>query len=63
MFGVKIEMEAPVDEGHPVVNMNNPLIPHDHAMFRQDVPESKPPDRVEHLTFDKTRQHGVKEEN
>lgn len=34
MFGVRVETTPKVDREHPVVNMNEPLIPHDDWFFR-----------------------------
>jgi hypothetical protein len=34
MLGVEVNVIPKVDREHPVVNMNEPLIPHDAAMFK-----------------------------
>jgi hypothetical protein len=34
MFGVTVDMIPKVDRAHPVVNMNEPLIPHDSGFFK-----------------------------
>jgi hypothetical protein len=35
MFGVRVELRVAVDRNHPIVNMNEPLIPHNSKFFKR----------------------------